>query len=1014
MRRILPLSGFFVLSAVFLLAPAAEPPKQPAGIHGPLTPQQAQKEFRLAPGLRIELVAAEPVIESPVAMAFDADGRLWIVEMRDYPNGPPKGQPPQGCIKVLEDRDGDGTYEHSTVFADKLLFAQGLLPWRDGVIVTAAPYIIHLRDTDGDGKADKREVLYEGFAAENPQLRVSHPILGIDNWLYVANGLRGGQVKRSGKPKPLTPDPSPQRGEGGIVNVSGMDFRFDPLDPDHYEAISGMGQFGNTFDDWGNRFVCDNRHHLRHIVLPNRYIQRNPYLAVPEVVEDVSELEASVPGAGSRIYPLSQNWTTSNLHAGRFTAACGVFVYRGDLLPKEFYGSAFTCDPTGDLIHQEVLRPNGASFRSKPPREGIEFLASPDDWCRPVSMAHGPDGALYVVDMYRAVIEHPEYMPTELKNRPDLTLGKDKGRIWRIVPEKFSRSPKESAFKPLSKATTPELVALLEHPNAWQRITAQRLLLERHDRSALPLLHKMIAESHNPLARLHAIGLLDPWMHEGFNTLHAELIHKLLNDAHPRIRAHAVLLSERWLAKSEAVQTRVEELAMDADPQVRFQVALTLGEWDDDRILPALAKIALAGADDRWTRYAVASSVPKRAGKLMGILLSSGSMKPLSPSRLVLLQELAALVGARQDPGEVADVLDVLQVLSGKDGLPLQMAGLNGLADGMGRRGTQLGEFLKKLPVERKQTAEHTAALLAQAAKVASEPKRELPDRLAAVRLLAHAPWTTAEPALTQLMAQDGFQEIRLAAVRALAAQPRPEVPGLLMKAWPGSTPAVRREVTEAMLRQPDRIRFLLKEVEEKRIKPGDLDTLRTRQLVNHSQPDIRDHARKLLQENLPAERKQVLERYQPALKLKADPKRGQAIFQKNCATCHRIAGVGVDVAPDISDTRTKTLEQLLLDILNPNAAIDSNYINYQVTTKNGKALTGIIAAETASSLTLRRAENQTDVVLRQDIEEIQSTGVSLMPEGLEKTISIEEMADLLGFLKNWRYLDGAVPVKGN
>jgi putative heme-binding domain-containing protein len=255
-------------------------------------------------------------------------------------------------------------------------------------------------------------------------------------------------------------------------------------------------------------------------------------------------------------------------------------------------------------------------------------------------------------------------------------------------------------------------------------------------------------------------------------------------------------------------------------------------------------------------------------------------------------------------------------------------------------------------------------------------------------------------------------QEVRLAAVRALAAQPRSEVAGLLVKDWRSYTPAVRREVTEALLRQPDRILFLLQEVEAGRIKPGDLDAIRTRQLVNSSRPEIRDRARKLLQENLPAERKQVLERYKPALTLSADAKRGQTVFQKNCATCHRVAGIGVDVGPDIADTRTKTPDALLVDILNPNQAIDSNYINYLITTKSGKSLTGIIAAETASSITLRRAENQTEVVLRQDIDEIQSTGQSLMPEGLEKTITVEEMADLLSFLKNWRYLDGTVPLR--
>src|SRR5581483_9184132 len=263
----------------------------------PLPVAEAQKQFRLHPGLRIELVASEPLIESPVACAFDENGKLWVVEMRDYPNGPAKGQPPEGRIKVLEDRDGDGKFETATIFADKLLYANGLLHWKGGVIVTAAPHILFLKDTDGDGKADVREVLYEGFAAQNPQLRVSHPTLGPDGWVYVANGLRGGKVIRAGK-KGAEP-----------IDIAGRDFRFD-LIHDKAEAVSGMGQFGLTFDDWGNRFVCDNRHHLRHVVLPERYLKRNPYLAVSETVEDCSEAEPGPLSSGVRIYPLSKNWTT--------------------------------------------------------------------------------------------------------------------------------------------------------------------------------------------------------------------------------------------------------------------------------------------------------------------------------------------------------------------------------------------------------------------------------------------------------------------------------------------------------------------------------------------------------------------------------------------------------------------------------------------------------------------------------------------------------------------------------
>jgi putative heme-binding domain-containing protein len=235
-------------------------------------------------------------------------------------------------------------------------------------------------------------------------------------------------------------------------------------------------------------------------------------------------------------------------------------------------------------------------------------------------------------------------------------------------------------------------------------------------------------------------------------------------------------------------------------------------------------------------------------------------------------------------------------------------------------------------------------------------------------------------------------------------------LPRALVGLWPSAGPPVRREILEAMLRRPERISFLLDEIEAKRVKASEIDASRTRQLVNHPDAKIRERSKKLLQDNLPADRLEVLKKYQAALAMKGDAKRGREVFKHNCATCHKVAGVGIDVGPDIADTRTKTLAALLNDILVPNAAIDNNYINYLVTTKDGRVLTGMLAAETATSVTLKRAEGQTDTLLRKDIDEITSTGISLMPDGLEKNITVAEMADLLRFLKDWRYLDGTVP----
>lgn len=961
----------------FALLPAADGPAPKS----PLSPDAEKSTFRLAPGLRIDLIAAEPQVESPVACAFDEAGKLWVVEMLDYPNGPAKGEPGQGRIKVLEDRDGDGRFEHATVFADRLLFANGLLHWDGGVIVTAAPHVLFLKDTDGDGKADRREVLYEGFAAGNPQLRVSHPTVGPDGWVYVANGLRGGEVRRHGQP------------DAKAIPLGGKDFRFDLVN-DRAEAIPGMGQFGNTFDRWGNRFVCDNRNHLRHVVFPTDPGTRNPLLVTPPLLQDTCDDPHGPLSSGAKIYPLSRNWTTSNLHAGRFTAACGVFVEKGGLLPEPFAGGAFTCDPTGNLVHLETLIPDGPSFRSKPWKEGVEFLAAPDEWSRPVFLTQDPSGALVVVDMYRAVIEHPEFMPTELKSRPDLTLGRERGRIWRISPEACKpggRAPDLGRLQP------GELVKLLAHPDWWHRTTAQRLLLASKDPAAVEALTASAAKTDSPEGLI-----LAAWLLESKGKLPNDVPKRMAEFGHPRVREHGVRLLENRRPTIDEYLMRTA----DEDDRVRFQTALSLGACGDNAV-SMLDELATNSDLDQWTRIAVASSAAGRTASLVRSLLRERSRFAEKPTanRLRLVQELCELVGAGRSGAEAERVLDAAIRLDPR----WQRAALTGLAEGVARRGTPFPAFLDKYPEPRRQVT----AILAAATAPAADPKAGEEDRAAAVRLLAHAPWDAASPVLSKLVAADDTPTpVRLAAVRSLAAHPRPEVAGLLLGGWRGYTPSVRAEVLEALVRDPARAAALLAAVEAGKVRPGDIDPTRARRLIVAKDATVRTRAARLLKDGLPADRKEVLEKYRPALTMTADALRGREVFRNHCANCHAVAGIGVQVGPDISDTRTKTPEMLLTDVLNPNAAIDGNYVAYTVTTKDGKSLTGVIASETAAGITLRREQNQSDTVLRADIDELRSSGQSLMPEGLEMNVSVQEMADLIRFLKDWRYLDGATPMQ--
>jgi putative membrane-bound dehydrogenase-like protein len=1001
-------SLFLVVATCTVFAHAAPP--EP--VNSPLSPAESLQHFQLPPGLKIELVASEPQLRDPVSIAFDEDGRLWVAEMIDYPLGPKPSEEPQSRIMLLEDTDNDGFFETGHLFADKLLFANGVQPWKGGVIVTMAGEVAYMKDTDGDHKADLRETWFTGFTQQNSQLRANHPRFGLDNWVYVANGLRGGVVvankEKWGKEYPP-------------VDISGKDFRFNPHTGE-CEAISGNGQFGMTFDDWGNRFICSNRNPCRHVVLEDRYLKRNPFLAVRDIAHDVSP-----PAEKSRVYPLTRAWTTSTLHAGQFTAACGVTIYRGDALPSEFYGNSFTCEPTGNLVHRDILRPSGATFDSKYAYDDRDFLASPDEWFRAVDLANGPDGALYVVDMYRAVIEHPDFVPTELKNRPDQRFGDDRGRIYRIRTDE-SRPALRSRPKRLSELKSAPLVQFLGDPNAWHRDTAMRLINERREMSVSAELSAMVSKPH-PVAPVCALNAL-----AGRNGINPQLLLEILPTRNLRLREQAIRLSEPFLQDSAELRaallalrsSRVNEAGSFQsdvlnDSRCDFQLALTLGEMPAEADVPArLAGIAIERVRDEWTRRAVFSSCRDSAFELFGEIVTNeawfrGYDVVATPQ---LIRESAELVGSALKQDQVSRAAAALIALGEIEQPKLrarvnmvQLAGFLGLGQGIARRGGTFAAIVDKIEATERGAKEEIRKVFETAARLAANSETDRALRDEAIGVLAFAEYATVGETLISMIKSDAPQEIRLRAIDVLSGFREPGIGPALLEDFTAQTPAMKRAVLQALLRDSGRTKQLLAAIADKQVAVTELDPTHVRALTNHRDSAIREEAKQLLAAAIPADRKQVLEAYQPALSLKADAKRGRIVFEKNCTQCHKIGDLGVDVAPDIADSRTKTPAQLFNDILNPNGAIDNNYVSYTVLMKDGKTHTGIISADTASSITLRQPENKTLLLLRQDIEELKSNGVSLMPEGLEKNITVEQMADLISFIKNWRYLDGATPV---
>jgi len=959
-------SCLLVASAVSAAAPQS-----------PLKPRAAIGSMQVAPGLKVELAAAEPAVVDPVAVRFDATGRMWVVEMRDYPDGPAPGKPPQSRIRVLEDRNGDGVFETGVTFASGLVFPTGLQPWKGGAIVTLAGAVVYMKDTTGDGKCDHREVWYKGFAEDNTQLRANHPRLGLDLNVYIANGLRGGAVH------------NPREAGSAKLNLRGGDFRFNPH-TFKYSMDSGAGQFGLTFDDFGNRFVCSNRNPLKHVVLTSDML-RNTKAAIAITGHDVA-----AAGASSRLYPVSRAWTTSTLHANQFTAACGVQLYRGSAMPS-LTGVGMTCDPTGNLVHAERLKPMGATFSGTPLRKGVEFLASTDTWFRPVNLTTGPDGSLYVVDMYRAVIEHPQWMPAELRTRRDLLDGANRGRIYRVTA---AAPQKPGAAYPhnLRQLKSGELVDLLSHPNSWQRDTAARLLFERQDQTTVAALRNLAKSSMPAAGRAWAISLLN-----ATGDLTAADVQTALADTHPRIREQAVKTAAAAFRTDKTLRQRIAALHADSDARVRFNAAFALAPVENDEELAAVVRIAMRGASDEWTRRAVivacGSRRPELAAKLLQQLAAS---KTLTAGDRDLLLQVAA--PAANDRNLAVQMLETTLAAGAFPDVLKMQAAVEIIRTGL--RQLKPDAVMQLLSPA---AAKSFQSLLRHAHKEAGNAQAPTVERFTAIDMLAMA---GSNAVLLELATTAAEPAVRLHAIAALARQADIAPWKTLLTGAAELSPAVRTAVINAVLQRRERISLLLDEIQAGRIRPAGIDRGAASRLLKYPDTKIRDRARQLLASAVPADRVKVLAAYQPALRLAGDAARGKIVFQKNCSNCHRIGATGVDVAPDIADSRTKSPAQLLGDILQPNRAIDAAYTGYTLVLEDGSVLNGVLADETSAAVTLKQPGGKQQVIARQDIEELRSSGASLMPDGLEKDINQQQMADLLKFIKHWRYLEEGIRLK--
>jgi putative heme-binding domain-containing protein len=618
-----------------------------------------------------------------------------------------------------------------------------------------------------------------------------------------------------------------------------------------------------------------------------------------------------------------------------------------------------------------------------------EFLASTDNWFRPVHLTIGPDGALYIADFYREVIETPLSLPEDMKKVLPLKT-QDRGRIWRVRPE-----GKYQATRPaLGDADSLELVSKLAERNIWWRLNAQRLLVERGEKGGMLRrdLSATIALNKYAPARIHAMWTL----HELGGLPEATLL-ACLKDAEPIVRVQALRVSESYLGEKNEITAQVSAMAKDESPKVRHQLAFTLGHVKNADRLAALATIAARDGADPWTQIAVLNATGRDAASLLVNLLADASAQAAVPSGF--MTKLAGLVGTTGTENELAMVLRTLLVKRDNYLGPWPVASLEAIGQGLFQSGRSL-EKIWEHP-ELRETRGQVKELFVQSAKRTRDETKQLPERLAAVRLLSFAPFEQLAESASELLSPQQPPELQLAAVRALGVPTNPKVGPLLLAPWSSYSPAVRREAVETLLARPERARALLDAIAAKKVLPLQIEPARLEQLRKYKDPDVRTRAKQLLAGQVAPARQKVIDEYKAALDMPGDAAKGKLLFKKVCSTCHRLENVGVEVGADLQAALgNKTPSQLLIDILDPSREVDPRFLEYAITTTSGRVVNGLIAAETASSVTLRRAEKQEESILRSQIETIQSTTKSLMPDGLEQQLSRQDAADVIAYLQ--------------
>ena len=946
--------------------------------------------FQIEPGFTLSLVASEPLLKDPVDLEFDENGNAFVLEMPGYPF-----EDKQSRIVLLIDENEDGIYEDQSLYAENLQLASSIMSYKKGLLVAAPPYLLHVKDTDDDYKADAIDTLMGGFSTGNLQHNYNGLTYGIDNWIYAVNGGNSG--------KPFWWGDS-----SSVMDLRGQDFRFN-LETRVMERIGeSSGGFGLGMDDWGHLYETHNLEHISQLVFPDRY-KKDIQLLKNHSLSIISDHEEN---GLARIYPIGEQESRVNHpeQSGYFSGSCGIMYYGGGAYGAEYENTVWVADVVLNLIHVDKIKPNGASFSASRVLEKRDFLASTDRSFRPVNMTVGPDGSIFVIDMHRQVIEHPEWIPDEIEKTLDLNAGKDKGRIYKIEKE----GSKESSFNREQFKTVAGLITSLSDPNQWIRKTAHRLLMEKSLTESETESLREVLDAESDLARLHAMWILD-----GKQELTIEQVLQLLGDSSTGVRENALLISEKHLSDEEVLKQVIKSI-QDEDQHVRMQAILSISTLEKEKsvrlnpeLFDALAESSKMPLDD-WNVAAITLAARHAPAELFAKLIAPEN----EANEVKLLESLAGISGSsNSDMTTVLESLVTSSLASEKKqtiidrlvaGIPEAFSNPVALAQITElEKSGDLGMIASMASLRQKLSLPPSQQFLAYSKDASVKlADKSLPDsiRFQQMSLVALLPYQEKSDVLFQCLDNAQPLNIQEAALRQLSESNDPEIGPRLVSRWTTLGPTIRRWSGDLLIYKGIYHDALLTGLENGTINIGEMnfDLERRRQLLWWTDnEDTKRRAEKLFSDAGVTTRQEAIDSMKAALTLKGSGANGAKVFNSTCSACHVYGSVGQNVGPVLTEINRKSKEAILHEILDPNAAVDTKYINHRLETNSGDVHVGIVENETDQMITIKKMGGEIASVSKKDIKTFNSLGTSLMMEGLESTMTTQEMADLLAFLQN-------------